>query len=313
MISRRTTLTLGELFANHFSKVNYGGGRNSQTYYTCDTQELYDFLFQHEYEAYLLNIAEGNATGHYTRAIEKFVMQLHTGETILSATKDWEWDDRRRLGNRILYDLAADILSTPIRAVYKAPAGEAELRQKLRSDLELDGYTFKDGRLLYSEASVVDTEEEEGVLDRLAIDLKLPDYKTVRHHLDQSVAHYNEGRWDDCISNSRKVLESVLAQCVLVHSTKVKGSPLPKAKLERPVDVREYLEQEKLLETKEKKALAEVYGLLSNTGGHPYIAAKEQARLMRHLALTFTQFVLLRLQGSLQSAGVVGTQQTGQP
>jgi hypothetical protein len=70
------------------------------------------------------------------------------------------------------------------------------------------------------------------------------------------------------------------------------------------VEVRDYLERENLLEAKEKKALAEVYGLLSNTGGHPYIAEKDQARLMRHLALTFTQFILLRLQGSLQTTGV---------
>ena len=36
---------------------------------------------------------------------------------------------------------------------------------------------------------------------------------------------------------------------------------------------------------------------MSDTGGHPYMAAKDQARLMRHLALTFSQFVLLRLEG----------------
>ena len=50
-------------------------------------------------------------------------------------------------------------------------------------------------------------------------------------------------------------------------------------------------------ETEEKEAIAKIYGFLSETGGHPYIANQDQARLMRHLALTFSQFVLLRLEG----------------
>lgn len=46
--------------------------------------------------------------------------------------------------------------------------------------------------------------------------------------------------------------------------------------------MRDYLEQEALLERKEKDALAQVYGLLSETGAHPYIAKSDQARLLRH-------------------------------
>jgi hypothetical protein len=46
-----------------------------------------------------------------------------------------------------------------------------------------------------------------------------------------------------------------------------------------------------------KEALAKVYGLLSHTGGHPYMAQNDQARLLRHLALTFSQFAMLRLRG----------------
>jgi len=65
------------------------------------------------------------------------------------------------------------------------------------------------------------------------------------------------------------------------------------------VRIREYLERAGLLEAKETKAIAAVYGLLSETGAHPYMAQNEQARLMRHLALTFSQFVMLRLKGKL--------------
>ncbi len=100
-------------------------------------------------------------------------------------------------------------------------------------------------------------------------------------------------------SNSRKYLESILQEVATAHSVHVKGSTLPAGTYTRPVKVRDYLEQEGLVERKEKATIAQVYGLLSETGGHPYMARNDQARLLRHLALTFSQFVMLRLQGSL--------------
>jgi len=60
------------------------------------------------------------------------------------------------------------------------------------------------------------------------------------------------------------------------------------------------LEKEGLLEVKEKQAIDSVYQLLSETGGHPYMAESEQARLLRHLSLTFSQFVMLRLKGAIK-------------
>ena len=62
-------------------------------------------------------------------------------------------------------------------------------------------------------------------------------------------------------------------------------------------DIRTFLEKQNVLTSIEHQTLARVYGLLSSTGGHPYIAEKDQARLMRHLALTFSQFALLRYEG----------------
>jgi hypothetical protein len=254
-----------------------------------------------------MNIAKSIHPGGGPRAIEEFVMRLHTGETIAQATPDWDWKRRAKLGNRLLVGLADDILQymqTLDRTyMYSSLKHKDELRDQLYRHLELDGYEFRNCRLLFTEAAVLDTEEEEGLLQRLMADLKLPDQQTPGHHLAKTAEHYTAGNWDDCISNARKVLESVLGQVAQVHSLKIRGRALDPQKLHRPVDIREYLQRGGLLEEKEKKAVAEVYGLLSNTGGHPYIAERDQARLMRHLALTFTQFALLRLQGALQSSG----------
>jgi hypothetical protein len=174
--------------------------------------------------------------------------------------------------------------------------------EELLFSLELDGYHWKDGKLLRPEEDVLDVAEESGFLATLYRDLQLADESTALHHLQLSEDHYLAGRWDDCISNSLKFFECTLSAIAAGHSCKVKGSLLPQRTLEQPRDVRDYLERETLIEPKEKEALAKVYGLLSHTGGHPYMADKDQARLLRHMALTLTQFALLRYQGSLAGA-----------
>ena len=75
---------------------------------------------------------------------------------------------------------------------------------------------------------------------------------------------------------------------------------LDAALLAWPVKVRDYLMEQGLILSEEKATLSSVYSLLSHTGGHPYMADCEQARLMRTLALVFAQFAMLRLRGSLR-------------
>ncbi len=105
------------------------------------------------------------------------------------------------------------------------------------------------------------------------------------------------------MSNSRKFLELVLSEVAAAHASRVRQAPLSEGVLTTPVRVREYLQEAGLLEGKELAALTAVYKLLSEVGSHPYMALSEQARLLRHLSLTFSQFVMLRLQGSLASKG----------
>lgn len=116
-----------------------------------------------------------------------------------------------------------------------------------------------------------------------------------------SEEHYIESRWGDSIANARQFLESVLRETASKHSLQCLSTPLPATTYTWPVNVREYLQREGLFERKEKDALASVYGLLSNTGSHPYMAQEDQARLLRQLALTLAQFVMLRAKGALGS------------
>ena len=307
MISRKAARAIAEVYERTFRKSHSQRRKSSyhgiHRYYTIDTSPLYDFLFDNNYSAYFCNAAKKTYETTRTRRFKEFLMTLHTGESLVTATPDWSWENRQKLGQKYLHDLAEDILDywDPKNT---RPSNKSALDAvaNLRKQLELEGYRFESGRLLESETGVLDVKEETGVIHTLYEELLLANQKTTFHHLDLTESHYVENRWDDSISNSRKFLESVLAEVAVAHSSCCRGEDLPGSIRSKPVRVRDYLEQEGLLESKEKDAVASVYGLLSETGGHPYMAQSEQARLLRHLALIFSQFVMLRLKGKLGSS-----------
>ncbi len=268
-----------------------------------DKDPLYDFLFANNFDPWLMNAFKGIFSSH-TREFKEFIMKIHTGESLVSGTSSWTWEQRRVLGQRIFRDLAECILRNryedPEFGTYRKNMIVAvDAMQKL---LELDGYVFREKVLWVPDETVIDEREEEGVVLGLILSLHLQEHLTLKHHLELSASHYQEERWDDSISNSRKLLEGVLRQVASQSSMALGARPLPPEDLEKPYAVRDFLEEAGLLEKKEKEVVKQIYGLLSDTGGHPYVAQRDQARLMRHLALTFCQFVLLRLEGALKKS-----------
>ena len=300
MISRKSTRVIAEVYERIFRDSYYSG---RHPFYTINTSRLYDFLFDNDHSADFCNLAEGTYENGRTRKLKEFLMKLHTGESLVTVTPNWSWQEREKLGQRYLRDLAEDILDHwDSKNTLGSKKSALDAVANLRKQLELEGYRFESGRLLESETDVLDVNEETGVIHALYEELSLANKETTFHHLDLTESHYVADRWDDSISNSRKFFESILCEVAVAHSLRCRGEDLPDSICKQPVRVRDYLEREELLESKEKTAVAAVYGLLSQTGGHPYMAQSEQARLLRHLALTFSQFVLLRFKGNLGSS-----------
>lgn len=302
MLSRKTTKTLAEIYHEKFKGSTSGlpGLSGSQKYYLLKKSFLYDFLYENDYEAWFLNAVDSLGTRN-ERILKEFIMRLHTGETVVPVTQDWSWKQRSKLGQRFLQDLAEDMLCWAQNSESYVTGIIKGKISMLISELELDGYIFSDWKLYYSEAAVLDTEDEIGILEKLVKDLNLYNQDTIKHHLDLSETHYIDEKWDDSIANSRKFLESILQEIAARHHQVETGKSINSSLYSTPFKIRDYLENQGLIERKEKNAISSVYGLLSETGSHPYIAQKDQARLMRYLSLTFAQFALLRFQGFLMT------------
>lgn len=304
MISRKTAMVVGDAYEFRFMRYSKGSRGPGDWYVRRD--DLYDFLYENDYRGWVCNQAQDfQSMGYGRRAVKEWFMKLHTGESLAGATPEWSWEEREKLGQRYLRDFAEDILNdwdsfTPSTSPDKRPEYE-RLRGNLIRQFELDGYTYRDSQLLAPESDVLDVEEETGVLRSLYKQLLLPKEDTNFQFLQLSEEHYLAERWGDSISNSRKFLEGTLQEVAAVHSERVKHADLLEGTYKRAVRVRDYLERENLLDSKETETLAKVYGLLSETGSHPFMPHNEQARLLRHLALTFSQFVMIRLQGSLKN------------
>lgn len=299
MISQRTAFAIAEAYA-----VEFGG---ESKYYVPYTYKLYDFLFSNNCadwlcELYTAPFKNGDKSAG-TRQLKLSIMHLHNGQTIAIEKPNWTRKRCQAFGQEHLKDLAIAILNWWYSCADGFRESRPDLAQKISNlvrYLELDGYIYRNSHFLTVESEVLDTTKENGLLRNLYTTLQLGNKETAFHHLSLSEEHYIDSKWDDSISNSRKFLECVLQEVAKKHSLEVNGIALPENVFSRPVEVRKYLEKESILEQKEVDALRGTYGLLSDTGSHPYMAQNDQARLLRHLSLTFAQFVMLRVQGKLK-------------
>lgn len=293
MISRPTALALATAYTSRFTT---DATRDRPAVVHRDA--VYDFLFENNYTAWFCNVAKSPQS---VRGFKEFWLKIHTGESLFSSTPQWTWEQREKKGQQLLHELAKDHLNwheNKARFMSWKPASYAITTEALLRRLELDGYVYKDGLLLQQQGDVLNVEEEASVLASLYARAKLARSADAFEFLRLSEEHFVAGRWSDCISNVRKFFELTLQEGARALSG-FKEEPLSATALARPVDVRKYLEDSGMFERKEREAIDKLYGLLSETGAHPYMAESDQARLLRQLSLTMVQFALLRLETAM--------------
>jgi hypothetical protein len=300
MISRTSTRLLSYLYFLAFSDALenslYGGDR-------FDEEGFKAFLYENDYEPWFLRLEED----YFQNEVEPddLILGLHTGDTFRGHAETEE--AALRLGQEYLLRLTKDIMpfvvkmaEEEVRSFNSEAKRGKEAAASFLAQLELDGYAYRNGKLYPIESAAVDAQAEQSYLESLVDSLTLSDSETIKHHIQLAEEHYINGRHSDSIGNSRHFLEAILSQ-VLEKVVAKLGRSLNPVVYKNATDVRTHLEREGLISADERDTLKQVYGLLSNTGGHAYIAQKDQARLMWNLALTFSQYVLLRYEGFLQA------------
>ena len=125
-------------------------------------------------------------------------MKLHTGESIFQNTTNWSWDQRAVYGQKLLIDLAEDLLNIPEKI-------DGDDSKNLLKNLELDGYSYHNSHLFAPESDILDVKEKEGVLVNLYKSLGLQNQEIAFHHLQLSEEHYLNQKSDDSISNYSKI------------------------------------------------------------------------------------------------------------
>ena len=98
MISRRSAIAIAAAYASRFSIY-----RSRPHSYRVLNDRLYDFLFENDFEAWFCNAVKRINT---QRSLKEWVMRIHTGETLVKATPNWEWPARAKLGQNYLRNLA---------------------------------------------------------------------------------------------------------------------------------------------------------------------------------------------------------------
>jgi hypothetical protein len=297
MISRKSTVRIQQFYELVFCPDPLGYGP------LLDKEKLHYFLYEEEHEGWFVDLFDRHVK--YVPDLKRFILNLHTGMAYVSKTQTL--NDKKAIGQSMLKRLAISILKEAegiITANQPEPKEILQIKSHvdaLTRQLQLDGYIYKNEGLFPIESSAVDEQEEQGYLENLIDGMSLRDSALIKHHLSLSEDHFLKGTWGDSISNSRNFLESLLEQIANALHIKQTGNPLPQNISSRPVEVRKYLEQEGLIDSVERESLAKNYGLISNTGSHPNMAHQDQARLMRNLALTFSQYILLQWAGYLKN------------
>lgn len=296
MISRRTTLILAQLMDKKFS------GKSVMWEDTklgiVDTTKLHKFLYFYNFPAWFCNACRNIPQLIVPPAssdLYGFIAKLHTGESFIEVAPEWTETEREQNGQALLLLLVQAMLSWFCAEREKSlTANRSTSLTRLQRSVELDGYVLSNSRLLQSESEVVNTSHEANTLVSLYTSLALANREVALHHLHRSEEHYVADKYDDAISNARKFYEVVEKEVARDHSRRIGGSPIKEATLKNSRDIREYLKRHNLIDEKEQRVLINVSDLLSDKGGHAYVAEKEEARLLRIMALTLAQFILNR-------------------
>jgi hypothetical protein len=105
-------MVIGQVYEYRFMHYTTINTRTRAKDYRVRRDALYDFLYENDYDGWLCNRAKDTRSiGSGKRAVQEWVMRLHTGESVVNGTQGWSWEKRQTLGQKFLHDLTQGILN----------------------------------------------------------------------------------------------------------------------------------------------------------------------------------------------------------
>ena len=288
MISRKTTLLIADAISEVFTETKHGvkfderspfGRRRSGTRTETKTlsEELRDFLFEYDADGYTVN--QLNKTYGKT-TLKESILNMATGRFYHS----YQPSSYKTKGQEDLKAIATGILSN--KEMFKSYVVELE------NLLRMDGYIFEDDSLysintdVHDKFSIIEVKYKQLGLN------KEVEFNTFYKNMNN---HFETSKWTDAIHNSRQLCEIALSECAKKYSANViKDNQINGT--EQPVKIRLYLESNNFFSDEESKIVQYFYNYISNNGGHPKLAVKEQADFSRVIAINICLYALNRLE-----------------
>lgn len=140
-----------------------------------------------------------------------------------------------------------------------------------------------------------DVDEKASIIKSKFKNFKLGQKEEFEQFYNDMNEHFENSKWSDSIHNSRKLYEIVLNECAKYYSInilkdgKIDGS-------EKPVQIREYLENNNFFSEDEANIVRYYYKYISNIGSHSKMALQEQADFSRVMSINTMLYALNRLE-----------------
>lgn len=158
---------------------------------------------------------------------------------------------------------------------------------KLKKALARDGFTVEGDAIIPDEPIA---QEHKTALEALVFKhTSKVEATTLLHHLKEAEEHYKNGKWDSSIGQARNFVEQLLKDIATRIAQTKSETPL----LDKPLKVRDYLQNTGFFDTDERKKLVDgVYGYLSGEGSHPGISNQSTARVCLSVLWNFGYYVI---------------------
>ncbi|TET32854.1 MAG: hypothetical protein E3J72_18665 [Planctomycetota bacterium] len=199
-------------------------------------------------------------------------------ETLVKAFRQLEENDQQSLLKDVIFGL-----------VQRLEITGSEERIELIQSLRKDGFVVSENGLSEDVPLGLADENLTALEGLLQANTSYLHTAVLEHHLRESIDLFKQEKWDSSIGHARNFVEQLLSDIAKAVANIIP----PTTKLEKPYEVRSFLEKAGFFSEEERKKLVDgVYGYFSEKGSHPGITEHSIARVSNHILWAFAYYIL---------------------